>query len=135
MIVSISLQILFRVFFDALTWTEEISRYLLVWSTFLGATLAYKRKMHIAVTFCIDLFKNRTRKALVILNLVSSIVFFIVITIFGVKYMILQSSQVSAALRMPMRWVYIVIPFSFFVMTIHGVTAVLDEIFEGRGTI
>ncbi|MBA1334168.1 MAG: hypothetical protein HPY66_1877 [Firmicutes bacterium] len=34
MILSITMQIVFRVFFSALTWTEELSRYLLVWSTF-----------------------------------------------------------------------------------------------------
>lgn len=135
MIISISLQILFRVFFDALTWTEELSRYLLVWSTFLGATLAYKRRMHISVTFCVELFKNRMRKGLVILSVVSSIVFFIVVTLFGVKYMMVQSSQVSAALRIPMSWVYIVIPFSFIVMTIHGLVAILEEIFDARRTV
>ncbi|WP_416208223.1 TRAP transporter small permease [Halomonas sp.] len=64
MIVSTTLQIVFRVFFDALAWSEEVSRYMLVWSTFLGATLAYKRSMHISVTFVRESFSQRVRKAL-----------------------------------------------------------------------
>jgi TRAP-type C4-dicarboxylate transport system permease small subunit len=130
MIVSISLQIIFRVFFDALTWTEELSRYLLVWSTFLGATLAYKRSMHISVTFCVDLFKNTAKKIVIVFSIVLSLLFFVVVACFGIKYMLMQSTQVSAALRIPMRWVYIVIPISFIVMAVHGITGILDEIFK-----
>lgn len=133
MIITISLQIIFRVFFDALTWTEEVSRYLLVWSTFLGATLAYKRSMHISVTFCVNLFKNTAKKIIIIFSIVASLVFFLVVTYFGIKYMSMQSHQVSAALRVPMRWVYIVIPISFTVMTIHGLTAIFDELSKEGG--
>jgi TRAP-type C4-dicarboxylate transport system permease small subunit len=133
MIISITLQIVFRVFFEALTWTEEVSRYLLVWSTFLGATLAYKRSMHISVTFIVNLFRNKIRKLIVVLSIISSMVFFITIIVFGFKYMVMQASQVSAALRIPMRWVYTVIPVSFTVMTIHSVTAIFQELFSRGG--
>lgn len=132
MIVSISLQIIFRVFFDALTWTEELSRYLLVWATFLGSTLAYKRSMHISVTFCVDLFKNTAKKIVIVLSILLSLVFFVVVVYFGIKYMAMQSRQVSAALRVPMRWVYIVIPISFIVMAIHGVRGIFDELFKAK---
>ncbi len=132
MIISISLQILFRVFFDALTWTEEVSRYLLVWSTFLGATLAFKRNMHISVTFCVDLFKDRLRKIITIISIIASTIFFIIVTIYGFRYMFMQSAQVSAALRMPMKWVYFVIPISSIVMVIHGISLMLQEVVKGE---
>lgn len=130
MLLAITLQIIFRVFFDALTWTEELSRYLLVWSTFLGATLAYKRGMHISVTFCVNLFAKKMQKTVIIFSILLSMVFFAVVIVFGFKYMAMQALQVSAALRMPMKWVYIVIPMSFIVMSVHGVTAILEEIFD-----
>lgn len=133
MIISISLQIFFRVFFDALTWSEEVSRYLLVWSTFLGATLAYKRSMHISVTFGVDFLKNKFRKAIIIINIFVCLIFFIVVVIFGFKYMAMQSTQVSAALRMPMKWAYCVIPVSAIVMVIHGITLMFEEIYSEEG--
>ncbi|MDX5433777.1 MAG: TRAP transporter small permease subunit, partial [Halomonas sp.] len=37
----ITLQIVSRVFFTAVGWTEEVARFLLIWITFLGATLAF----------------------------------------------------------------------------------------------
>lgn len=132
MIISISLQIIFRVFFHALTWTEELSRYLLVWATFLGSTLAYKRSMHISVTFCVDLFKNTAKKIVIVFSILLSLLFFLVVAYFGVKYMGMQSRQVSAALRIPMKWVYIVIPVSFIVMAIHGIRGIYDELFKAK---
>jgi len=127
MIVSITLQIVCRVFFDALPWTEEVARYLLVWSTFLGATLAYKRGSHISVTVLIDLFKGKGKKIFTIANIISSLVFFAVIIRYGFKYMSLQATQVSAALRIPIKYVYLVIPVSFIVMVIHGLSTLLNE--------
>jgi len=130
MIISITLQIVFRVFFHALTWTEEMSRYLLVWSTFLGATMAYKRGMHISVTFCVNIFPEKIRKLIVILGIIFSLVFFAVAINYGIKLMVLQKVQISPALRLPMRWVYLVLPTSFIIMTIYGITAVLEELFN-----
>ena len=49
--IIITAQIISRVFFTALHWSEELSRYLLVFTSFAGASLAYKRGNHIAVTF------------------------------------------------------------------------------------
>ncbi len=43
MVLVTLMQIICRVFFDALTWSEEVARYLLVWSTFIGAGCVYKR--------------------------------------------------------------------------------------------
>ena len=54
MVFFTSIQIIFRVFFDALAWSEEITRYLLVWSTFIGAGCVYKRGGHINVSFIQD---------------------------------------------------------------------------------
>lgn len=132
MIFSITFQIIFRVFFESLTWTEELSRYLLVWSTFLGATLAYKRGMHISVTFVVELFPKKMKKMIVILSILLSMIFFVVAVVFGLKYMNMQIFQVSAALRIPMKWVYMVIPIGFIVMIIHAITGILEELFEAK---
>lgn len=132
MILAISLQIIFRVFFDSLTWTEELARYLLVWSTFLGATLAYKRGMHIAVTFLRDIFSKKIKRGIIIFSLAVIFVFCVVVIFFGIKLMVLQSVQLSPALRLPMRWVYLVLPASFAVIAIYNVTELLEQLLNTR---
>ena len=34
---------------DSVAWTEEIARYLLIWLTFVGATISFRRGTHISV--------------------------------------------------------------------------------------
>lgn len=128
MIITITMQILSRTLAQAFTWTEELSRYLLVWSTFLGATLAYKRGMHISVTFVADSFPEKAKKILFILNLLLSILFFSLAVYNGFSLMAMQIFQVSPAMQLPMRWIYLVIPASFIIMSIHALAMISGEL-------
>ena len=48
--IVVFLGVVFRyVLFSPLTWTEEVARLCLVWITFLGTYLAYRRKLHISI--------------------------------------------------------------------------------------
>ncbi|MGO2132390.1 MAG: TRAP transporter small permease [Halomonas sp.] len=113
----ITLQIISRVFFTAVGWTEEVARFLLIWITFLGATLAFQRGRHIAVTFVVDALPSlpqrlcRTAATLVVLGFLSSLV------VIGQEYMQVQSFQRSASLRISMTWVYAIIPLTAGIMT------------------
>lgn len=128
MIITITLQILSRTLAQAFTWTEELSRYLLVWSTFLGATLAYKRGLHISVTLFLDRFPERFRSPAIIAGAVLSMLFFVIIIWNGFALMAMQIFQVSPALQLPMRWVYLVIPASAVIMLIHGASFIAGEV-------
>ncbi len=130
MLVVITMQIVCRVFFQALAWSEEVARYLLVWITFLGATIAFKHGRHIAVTFAVDALPGPWRKGARILAVLASITFFVVVARTGYAYMSIQSFQVSASLRLPMSYIYAVIPFSAATMFLYAVSDALDLIFD-----
>jgi len=132
MIIAITMQIVFRVFFEALSWSEEVARYLLVWSTFLGASMAYKRGMHIAVTFIVESFPATVRKGIQVISHLLAALFFIIVISYGLKYMNMQSTQVSASLRMPMKYVYSVIPISAAIMGLHALDKVLEVLFPSK---
>lgn len=138
MVIVTTLQVVFRVFFNALTWSEELSRYLLVWGTFFGATLAYKRGNHIAVTFVIDLLPGRVRTAFLILSYLLSMVFFVVIAVQGMKMIQMQVFQISPAMSLPMKHVYLSIPVSLLIMTIHALAGIFETFYaaeEKRGAV
>lgn len=126
MVIVTTLQVVFRVFFNALTWSEELARYLLVWGTFFGATLAYKRGNHIAVTFMVDMLPSRVRTAFRILSYLLSMVFFIIIAVQGIKMIQMQVFQISPAMSLPMKHVYLSIPISLLVMTVHALSGVFE---------
>jgi TRAP-type C4-dicarboxylate transport system permease small subunit len=124
MVVVTSLQIICRVFFTALSWSEELARYLLVWSTFIGAGCVYKTGGHIAVTIVRETLPKNAQKFLKILAHVLCGVFFVIATYYGFKYMGRQGSQLSAALRIPMRYIYMAIPVNSCVMLLHTVNEI-----------
>ena len=110
-----------------------MSRYLLVWGTFFGATLAYKRGNHIAVTFIIDFFPSKLRVWFNILTYILSLAFCVIIVQQGLTMIQMQVFQVSPALQLPMKYVYWSIPVSFGIMIIHTLAGIADELHKAFG--
>ena len=125
MVAATGAQILGREYFTPLIWTEELTRYLLVWSTFLGASCVYKKMGHINVTVIRELFPPAVRKTLEIAVHILCGAFFVMAALYGVKYMSLQSQQLSAAMRIPMPYIYIIIPVGCSIMILHTVDLLL----------
>jgi len=133
MVIVTTLQVVFRVAFSALSWSEELSRYLLVWGTFFGATLAYKRSNHIAVTFVIEFFPNKLRVWFNIFTYILSMIFFAIVAKQGLNMIQMQVFQISPALSLPMKYIYWSIPLSLSIMFIHALSGIADEFHKAFG--
>lgn len=133
MVATTSLQIISRVFFSALSWSEELTRYLLVYLTFLGASSVYKRNGHISVLAIQQLLPPRFKRYISIIVIIIGSTFFTIATIYGLKYMGLQGNQLSAALRVPMKYIYMSIPIGFSIMILHSVDSVIKIWTEKEG--
>ena len=134
MVLITSAQIICRVFFSALSWSEEVARYLLVWSTFIGAGCVYKKGGHISVLVAQDLLPAKQRKLVQVLVHVLCGAFFLLAVYFGFKYMGKQGTQLSAALRIPMSLMYMAIPVGSSVMLLHAFNAVI-QLFVGKEVV
>lgn len=126
MVLVTTMQIICRVFFDALTWSEEVARYLLVWSTFIGAGCVYKKGGHISVLIAQELLPKKLRKLVQVLVHLLCGAFFAIAVYYGFRYMSLQGRQLSAALRIPMRLMYMAIPVGGGVMLLHAFNAIIQ---------
>ena len=62
MVIITTAQIICRVWFTALSWSEEVTRFLLIWATFLGATCVYRRSGNIAITAVQTMFPESKRE-------------------------------------------------------------------------
>lgn len=132
MVLLTGAQIACRLWFTALAWSEELTRYLMVWATFLGASCVYRRMGHINVTVVRDLFPPFCQKAMVVVCHLLCAAFFIAAAKFGLDYMGVQSRQLSAALRIPIRWMYLAIPIGCGIMTIHVIDLLLKMLPVGK---
>lgn len=127
----ITLQVVSRVLFTAVGWTEEVARFLLVWITFLGATLAFQRGRHIAVTFVVDALPLRLQQLARIAAVLVALGFTVALIVIGHRYMQVQSFQKSASLRISMTWIYAVIPLSGALMSWYALVDLLELLVKG----
>jgi len=128
LVITTTMQVVCRVFFSALTWSEELSRYLLVWITFYAATMAYKRGNHITITFAVDLFKPKVKIVFTVLAYLLSMFFLVTIINYGWAMIKMQVFQISPALSIPMQYVYSTIPISLVIMIIHATAGIAGKI-------
>lgn len=104
---------------NSLTWADEVARYSMIWLTFLGSGLALREGAHAAITNAQDALPTRGQLALRAAILVVMFSFFAFMVWVGIDYMNRMAIQKSAALRVPMKWVYAAMPAGFVLMIVH----------------
>ncbi len=113
LLVAVMLQVATRYVGISIAWTEEISRYILVWLTFLGvANLAQDHKL-ISTGALEEIFhgNGRIRSTLTFLERIVFYSVFFVVFWWGAKLAILNFSQTfSTVPRLPMALVHSAIP-------------------------
>ena len=133
MVIITFVQIICRVFFTALSWSEELARYLLVWSTMLGAGCVYKGGGHISVLVVQDLLPESLKKYAKIIVQVLCACFFAVAVFYGIKYMGMLGTQKSASLNIQMKYMYFSIPLGCGIMFIHAIAAIISGLYKKAG--
>lgn len=103
MVVVVFLQVIFRfVLHSSLPWSEELARYLMVWISFLGASIGVKRKSHIGVEFLVSLLPPRWKKRAALFVSAVSCVFFGYLVVYGERILQTVGSQLSPAMEVSM---------------------------------
>ncbi len=126
MVVITTLQIICRTWFTALSWSDEVTRYLLIWSTFLGAGCVYRHSGHISVTVIQEMLPKRIEKALRVAVHVICMVLFAVLLYYSARYCG-KLNKTATALPIKMKYIYLCIPISMGIMVIHALTMALEE--------
>jgi TRAP-type transport system small permease protein len=107
MVVLVFGNVVLRYFFNSgITWSEEMSRYLFVWLTFLGAIGAFKNNEHLGVDMVIKRLPNKMKKVvLVISNLMMLFVLLLVLD-GSWKMTLINMESTAPATGMPLALVY-----------------------------
>lgn len=113
------------------SFTDELARILLIWVGILGAAWATGKKMHLAIDYFIDKFNKRNRIIIgKLINISVALFAFFVMIIGGgnLIYMLLKLGNTTAALSLPIGYVYSVIPLSGLLIVFYS----LYHIFENE---
>jgi TRAP-type C4-dicarboxylate transport system permease small subunit len=121
MVINTSMGVFFRfVLHNALSWTEELGRYMMIWMGFFGCALATKDNSHVGVEMFTDLFKPGLKRVFKIASRLVVIGFLLVILIKSGEQLGLLSIQKSSALEIPMAIPYSAVTFGIFMMLIEN---------------
>ena len=119
LVISVFCQITFRFFDYSIAWTEELSRYSMIWMTFLGAAYAVAARAHIGMELLVDRMEGLIKKVFIVLSTAVCLVFFVLMVVKGFELSIRVMDQPSAVLQIPMGIVYSVIPISGLILVMN----------------
>ena len=120
MTLVVALQVFCRYLLGAsLTWSEEFARYSLVWITFLGGSIALKKRAHMGLQSLLDALPPRAQNWVETLTLTAVLGFLSIMTLKGCQLALFNMSQHSPAMGVPMGIVYFAVPTGSALMLVH----------------
>ena len=118
------------------SFTDELSRFLLIWIGLLGASYATGKKMHLTIDLLPNFLSGRKKKNLdlVIHSLVILFALFVMV-IGGIRlvYISLALGQTSSALEIPLGIIYLVIPLSGIMIIFYSIMNLYENPSESSG--
>lgn len=106
---------------DPSTFTEEFMRYMLITASMIGSAYCFYQDKHLAL----DIFKKRatgkTEKILIVFIEAMILFFVIYVFVYGGAKQAFSSTNSSAVMQIPMKYLYMVLPISgIFIVLARG---------------
>ena len=112
---------------DSAAWTEEISRYLLIITVFMGIAAATRRTRHIHVDFLYRLIPPMAGRAMSTLIDVGRIVFFAVAVVLTIQMMTRMTYMKMTIIDLPMNIVFAVCAAGFAAAAFRSVQVAMEN--------
>lgn len=126
MTVTMTMQVFFRfVLNTGLTWSDELSRYCMIYVTLLGMAMIVGDNEHIAIEV-LDMFVSpAVLKWIRVLRVLFSLAFFVIVILSSFKSMAIAATNVSTSMGIPMTWIYGIFPVGFSLAILYGIVVFL----------
>ena len=109
--VFVTLQVILRyVFSNPLSWTEELSRFSMIWLTYIGAIIAMRENKHIIIDILDKILSDKLKKRINIVSKSFSLIFLLILFYYGVKRVVLNLNVRATATEWSLGIVYLCIP-------------------------
>lgn len=91
---------------DMSSWSEEVARFMMVWISLLGSAAVMRSGGHVTVTVLVDRLSPVARRWVMVVRDLIMAVTLIVLAWYGWEFADMNAVQLSAAMDIPMSWVY-----------------------------
>ncbi len=124
------MQVVLRyVFNNPTSWSSEISRFILIWMTFTGASIVTKHCTHLSMGFNIHKFVNKFYGSIIniIVNIIVTVTLFI-LAFYAAKITLITGHRISPMTRISMYYPWAALPINAFIMGIFLIEQIVTEI-------
>ncbi|SFU15247.1 TRAP-type C4-dicarboxylate transport system, small permease component [Algoriphagus locisalis] len=128
MVLNVTWQVVSRyVFQSPSSFTDELSRYMLIWVGMLGAAYVAGKNEHLAIDILLTKLEEKAQDKLMILINCCILIFAVVVMFIGgsnLVYLTFILEQKSAVLQIPLAYIYGIIPFSGLLVIYYQVVSI-----------
>ncbi len=120
---------------DPSQWTEEVARMLLIWVGLLGGVYAYREKAHLGLDLLYQKVGTVGKRRLDIITDISCGLFALGVLVVGggsLVQLTWELKQTTAALGIPMAWVYSVLPLSGVLIVYYSIASLMQNKVEAN---
>jgi len=138
-VIIVFAQVIMRSVFNySLSWSEELSRYIFIWQTWLGASIALRDNEHIKVELLFNFFKSERAKN--IIKIIASIIWFVfcvflVLNGFELLQSMARRKALSSGMRIPLTFVYASLPISSLLICLRLIPRIFNDIKNIYGSL
>ncbi|TQR07487.1 TRAP transporter small permease [Psychrobacillus soli] len=117
---------------SSLSWSEELSRFLMIFMIMIGASIALRHNELIAIEILLEKVENLSKKVVVITIHIISIVFFVILIKYGYSMAQSFSNQLAPGLGLSMKYIYLALPLGGILLLLNSLACIVEEII-GKG--
>lgn len=118
---------------DPSTVTEEVSRFLLIWLIFFGATYTFMERGHLAFELFLEKFENQFPMRRIVAFLILFLGLILIVGGSILVYTIFSLGQKTAVLGIPMGFIYLAAPINGLLIAIFGASEFLSDTQTSEG--
>jgi TRAP-type C4-dicarboxylate transport system permease small subunit len=138
MTLLIFVQVLVRFVFAKLNiqfsvpWTEELSRYLMIWAIFIGAAIVARRADALAVEALVQAVPAVAGRAIKFAAHLMALAFYACIFYVGLQWAEFGRSETAPVLGVPMLWVYSSMSVGAALTIVNAVVLLIETVLEKK---
>ncbi|WLR61009.1 TRAP transporter small permease [Guptibacillus hwajinpoensis] len=118
---------------ESLTFSEEISRFLMIWMTMLGTAYAIREGSLIAIEMLPEVLKGKGQRILRVISEVVATIFYIVLIIYGWQMAEAVQMQTAPSTRISMFWSMLALPVGGIFMLLNSLGVISKQFLIEKG--
>jgi TRAP-type transport system small permease protein len=128
----VALGVITRGLGDPLIWTDELSRFLMVWLAVFGWILASRKRIHVRIRYFQDLLPARGHAAVEVAFQLAMTLFGVLITAYGIGLVSKNHDLEATSLPLSMAWMYVPMVLAGAVTAVQGASEVIASVTRSR---